>query len=84
MKISKVTVLILAIGLLAFVTSSVADSPHIPTLICHIPPGNPANAHEITVDDDAVPAHLAHGDNLGACGDTTPPPCIPDTPGCNQ
>ena len=68
MKISKVTVLILAIGLLAFVTSSVAQqAQHIPTLICHIPPGNPANAHEITVDDDAVPAHLAHGDNRGAC-----------------
>jgi len=36
--------------------------------ICHIPPGNPANAHSITVGSAAVPAHLAHGDTEGACG----------------
>ena len=35
--------------------------------ICHIPPGNPDNAHEITVSISAVPAHLAHGDDLGTC-----------------
>jgi hypothetical protein len=38
--------------------------------VCHIPPGNPANAHTINVSVNAVPAHLAHGDNLGACGAT--------------
>jgi len=69
----------------AFVPSSVADNlPNI--TICHIPPGNPANAHEITVDLSAIPAHLAHGDNLGSCecvGDDcpgSPPPC--DGPNC--
>ncbi len=35
--------------------------------LCHIPPGNPGNAHTITVDKSAVAAHLAHGDNLGKC-----------------
>ena len=35
--------------------------------ICHIPPGNPSNAHTINVSKSAVPAHLAHGDKLGAC-----------------
>lgn len=36
--------------------------------ICHVPPGNPANAHTITVSENAIPAHLAHGDDRGACG----------------
>jgi hypothetical protein len=35
--------------------------------ICHIPPGNPDNAHTIVVGAPAVPAHLAHGDFLGSC-----------------
>ena len=36
-------------------------------LICHRPPGNPENAHTISVSPNAVPAHLAHGDTLGPC-----------------
>jgi hypothetical protein len=36
--------------------------------ICHIPPGNPENAHTITVGAPAVEAHLTqHGDSIGAC-----------------
>jgi len=35
--------------------------------ICHIPPGNPGNAHTITVGASAVQAHLNHGDYLGPC-----------------
>ena len=35
--------------------------------VCHVPPGNPGNAHEIVVGAPAVAAHLAHGDHLGAC-----------------
>jgi hypothetical protein len=37
--------------------------------ICHIPPGNPDNAHTIRVSENAVDAHLAHGDELGKCPD---------------
>ncbi len=36
--------------------------------ICHIPPGNPSNEQSIEVSVNAVKAHLAHGDYLGACG----------------
>lgn len=35
--------------------------------VCHIPPGNPNNAHTITVSASAVDAHLAHGDTLASC-----------------
>ena len=31
-------------------------------LLCHVPPGNPAKAHVISVSPSAVPAHLAHGE----------------------
>lgn len=36
-------------------------------LVCHIPPGNPSNAHTLTVGTSAVSAHVAHGDYSGAC-----------------
>ncbi len=35
--------------------------------ICHIRPGNPNNPQTIYVPQNAVPAHLAHGDYLGPC-----------------
>lgn len=38
-------------------------------VICHNPPGNPGNRHTIVIDASALPAHRAHGDTLGGCGD---------------
>ncbi len=32
------------------------------TTICHVPPGNPGNAHEITVSKNALKGHERHGD----------------------
>ena len=60
--------LITGILLLAITVPAVLAKPPGPkATICHIPPGNPAAAHTITVGERAVPAHLAHGDTLGAC-----------------
>jgi hypothetical protein len=36
-------------------------------IVCHVPPGNPDNEHEIEIDEDAWPAHREHGDRLGRC-----------------
>lgn len=35
--------------------------------VCHVPPGNPSNFHTITISDNALQAHLAHGDLAGSC-----------------
>jgi hypothetical protein len=44
--------------------ASAAPAPKIQ--ICHIPPGNPANWHTITISEKALGAHLKHGDLPGA------------------
>lgn len=42
-------------------------------LICHVPPGNPENAHTLCISENAVAAHIAHVassgemDTLGDC-----------------
>lgn len=66
-------------------TTPTCPSPKV--LVCHIPPGNPANAHTICVGQPAVKAHVSHhGDGLGACGPSattdagTPPPPPPPPP----
>lgn len=35
--------------------------------VCHIPPGNPGNFHTITISENALQAHLGHGDLAGPC-----------------
>ncbi len=37
--------------------------------ICHRPPGNPDNAHTITIGEPAWDAHEGHGDSKGECPD---------------
>lgn len=59
---------ILAICLFAFlVVCAPAARAGNKVKVCHVPPGNPANFHTITISANAVPAHLAHGDLAGAC-----------------
>ena len=42
-------------------------SPAAKVEVCHLPPGNKANFHTITISSNALAAHLAHGDLTGAC-----------------
>ncbi len=48
-------------------TASAAWAGGAKVQVCHVPPGNPANFHTITISEDALQAHLAHGDLAGAC-----------------
>jgi cysteine-rich repeat protein len=43
--------------------------------VCHVPPGNPAQPHTISIGEAAVSAHLAHGDQAGACASGCPASC---------
>jgi hypothetical protein len=48
-------------------TASAARAGGAKVQVCHIPPGNPANFHTITISENALQAHLDHGDLAGAC-----------------
>jgi hypothetical protein len=48
--------------------------------VCHVPTGNPANAHTIAIGAAALPAHLAHGDAEGPCA----PVCRNDGTACGD
>ena len=44
------------------------DDDHRKSTICHFPPGNPLNAHTISVGHNAASKHMVkHGDTLGDC-----------------
>lgn len=45
------------------------DADAVKVLVCHIPPGNPDNMLTIEISEDALEAHLAHGDTEGECED---------------
>jgi len=43
------------------------EVPDVKVTLCHVPPGNPENAHTIIVNEEDVAEHIAHGDVLGSC-----------------
>jgi cysteine-rich repeat protein len=66
------TAWLLTVVLLSFAAVARAEKK---VTVCHIPPGSPAERHTIMVGEPAVPAHLAHGDQLGACTTACPASC---------
>lgn len=58
------------------------DTQKLCNVICHVPPGNPANAHTIVIGYPAVNAHLSHHDDyVGSCKPLPPAdPCTCDLP----
>lgn len=70
MKKRIIVTSLLAGGMLLVGSVAMAGQPKVQ--VCHRPPGNPANFNIISVAPSAVPAHLAHGDNVvepEVCGD---------------
>jgi uncharacterized membrane protein len=49
------------------------------TTICHHPLSNPSATQTLTVPNSALPAHMAHGDSMGSCAQSScpPPPVCP-------
>ena len=65
--LNRVLLTILLLALLGAFSGTVSAANKV--TICHVPPGNPDNAHSITVSKNAVDAHMAHGDSVGSCGE---------------
>jgi hypothetical protein len=61
------SVVVVGLAIVASAQGAGKGAGEVKVTICHIPPGNPGNAHAITVGEPAVPAHLAHGDSMGGC-----------------
>ncbi len=59
-------VITLLVAALVFFGAATAQAAKV--TICHIPPGNPANWHTITISTNALQTHLdRHGDFEGSC-----------------
>jgi hypothetical protein len=55
-------------GIAAFVLPDTAEAARASKVdVCHIPPANPSDFHTITISENALAAHLAHGDLEGPC-----------------
>ncbi len=59
--------LCMAVTGLAAADGPCEEGPNGKVTICHVPPGNPDNAHTISVSPNAADAHLRHGDYCGPC-----------------
>ena len=70
-KMLRSAMLVLALtGMVMTTPTAVQAEGEVKFTICHVPPGNPENAHTITVAFPALVAHFANhgGDSFGECG----------------
>ncbi len=72
-SIAAIAMVAVMMGISAF-APAMADKPgeepnEGKVVVCHIPPGNPDKAHDITISEDDVQDHLNHGDFVGTCAD---------------
>jgi hypothetical protein len=68
---------------LAKARAAIASSADGKVTICHVPPGNPEGAHEITIGEPAVTAHITqHGDVVGSCCEALGECCVPVEGAC--
>lgn len=77
------------IALIALVFAGPVIAKNDKVTICHLPPGNPENAQTLTIDDNALKAHLGNneeglhgGDYYGSCkrNEPTPTPTVSTEP----
>ncbi len=70
MHLKKLFLCTMLVAVVAGFGATTAGAEPLPKVtICHIPPGNPSNAHTITISENALQAHINnHGDIPGACG----------------
>ena len=62
----RTSLLVLAACVLAtFAVQDLAQGANAKVTICHVPQHNLDSAHNITVSENALAAHLAHGDFIG-------------------
>jgi hypothetical protein len=69
-RMKKVNILLgLTVAVILLFSSTYVAAGNSKVKICHTPPDNPYDWHTITVSENALPAHLAHGDLAGSCDD---------------
>ena len=75
----KKSIFILSILSIVVFTSLATKPEGEKIIICHVPPGNPENAHSIEISVAALQTHLNHGDSIGDCQTDTPVGFVPIT-----
>lgn len=71
---------VLTLACLLLLATAAQAAPAQKVKVCHIPPGDPANFHTITISENALTAHLAHGDLPGMCAEYCDVLCSDDDP----